>query len=219
MNLSVVNVVPWQQAMHSDFIVSFVTWKKIYPRPYDGDDRDDAVVLWIAFASLFAVVAGLFARAAYAAAVDGAFFPLFARLHPKKIFSLCLAVIHRRAGFSFLSAAEAGTSDQRHPGHADPGAVRRAGHRRGDPAQAQRNGRVAVQNVVVSFAGDPVGTGLVICVLLLPAMWPGSGCCLRRLGWLCFTPRGICGRGKIFDYNVNSIYPGIRAKFRSSINY
>jgi amino acid transporter len=43
------------------------------------------LVLWIAFASLFAVVLG-YSRVPYAAAADGNFFPVFARLHPKKDF-------------------------------------------------------------------------------------------------------------------------------------
>jgi amino acid transporter len=40
------------------------------------------LVLWIAFASLFAVVLG-YSRVPYAAAADGNFFPWFARLHPR----------------------------------------------------------------------------------------------------------------------------------------
>jgi fructoselysine transporter len=43
------------------------------------------LVLWIAFASLFAVVLG-YSRVPYAAAADGNFFPWFARLHPRKDF-------------------------------------------------------------------------------------------------------------------------------------
>ncbi|HEV9037760.1 MAG TPA: APC family permease [Puia sp.] len=82
MNISVVGVIPWQQAMHSNFVVSLFM-EKIY-----GHRMAVVVtvlVLWIAFASLFAVVLG-YSRVPYAAAADGHFFPVFARLHPTKDF-------------------------------------------------------------------------------------------------------------------------------------
>jgi fructoselysine transporter len=82
MNISVVGVIPWQQAMHSDFVVSLFM-EKIY-----GIRMAQLVtllILWIAFASLFAVVLG-YSRVPYAAAADGHFFPFFAWLHPRKDF-------------------------------------------------------------------------------------------------------------------------------------
>jgi fructoselysine transporter len=82
MNISVVGVIPWQQAMHSDFVVSLFM-EKIY-----GTGMARVVtllILWIAFASLFAVVLG-YSRVPYAAAADGHFFPFFAWLHPRKDF-------------------------------------------------------------------------------------------------------------------------------------
>lgn len=82
MNLSVVGVIPWQQAMHSDFVVSLFM-EKIYGT---GMARvATLLILWIAFASLFAVVLG-YSRVPYAAAADGHFFPFFGWLHPKKDF-------------------------------------------------------------------------------------------------------------------------------------
>jgi amino acid transporter len=44
-----------------------------------------ALVLWIAFASLFAVLLG-YSRVPYAAALDGNFFKMFGALHPTKNF-------------------------------------------------------------------------------------------------------------------------------------
>jgi fructoselysine transporter len=82
MNLSVVGVIPWQQAMNSDFVVSLFM-EKIYGAR--TAQVATVLVLWIAFASLFAVVLG-YSRVPYAAAADGNFFPLFARLHPRKEF-------------------------------------------------------------------------------------------------------------------------------------
>jgi fructoselysine transporter len=82
MNLSIVHVVPWQQAMQSDFVVS-AFMEKIYG--HRTAMVATMLVLWIAFASLFAVVLG-YSRVPYAAALDGSFFPFFAKLHPKKSF-------------------------------------------------------------------------------------------------------------------------------------
>jgi amino acid transporter len=82
MNISVASVIPWQQAMHSDFVVSLFM-EKIY-----GTHMAQVatlLILWIAFASLFAVVLG-YSRVPYAAAADGHFFPFFAWLHPRKDF-------------------------------------------------------------------------------------------------------------------------------------
>jgi fructoselysine transporter len=92
-----VNVVPWQQAMHSDFIVSLFM-EKIYG--HRTAIIATVLVLWVAFASLFAVVLG-YSRVPYAAAVDGAFFPLFARLHPRKSFPYISLLFIGALGFLF----------------------------------------------------------------------------------------------------------------------
>jgi fructoselysine transporter len=82
LNYSVATVVPWQEAQQYDFIVS-IFFEKIYgaipARIATG------LILWIAFASLFAVLLG-YSRVPYAAASDGNFFKVFARLHPTKNF-------------------------------------------------------------------------------------------------------------------------------------
>jgi amino acid transporter len=97
MNFSIVGVIPWQQAMHSDFVISLFM-EKIY------GERTARVatllVLWIAFASLFAVVLG-YSRVPYAAAADGNFFPVFARLHPKKDFPYVSLLFVSGLGFCF----------------------------------------------------------------------------------------------------------------------
>lgn len=82
MNFSVVGVIPWQEAMHSKFAISLFMEKIYGPRTAQVATM---LVLWIAFASLFAVVLG-YSRVPYAAAADGNFFPWFARLHPRKNF-------------------------------------------------------------------------------------------------------------------------------------
>ena len=82
MNWSVAVVIPWEEARNYDFIVSIFI-ERIYGT---GAARiGTALVLWIAFASLFAVLLG-YSRVPYAAAADGNFFRVFARLHPTKHF-------------------------------------------------------------------------------------------------------------------------------------
>jgi fructoselysine transporter len=97
MNISIVSVVPWQQAMKSDFIVS-TFMEKIYGTK--AAVIATVLVLWIAFASLFAVVLG-YSRVPYAAAADGHFFPLFAKLHPTKHFPYISLLFLGAVGFVF----------------------------------------------------------------------------------------------------------------------
>jgi len=97
MNLSVVGVVPWQEAMHSDFVIS-TFMEKIYG--HRTALVATGLILWVAFASLFAVVLG-YSRVPYAAAVDGHFFPIFARLHPTKSFPYISLLFIGALGFIF----------------------------------------------------------------------------------------------------------------------
>ncbi len=82
MQTSLLGVVPWREAQNSPFIASlfvqrlygtgaahFVTW----------------MVLWIALASVFSLLLG-YSRVPYSAALDGNFFPIFAKVHPTKHF-------------------------------------------------------------------------------------------------------------------------------------
>ena len=97
MNLSIVGVIPWKEAMNSKFVISLFM-ERIY------GERTARIatllVLWIAFASLFAVVLG-YSRVPYAAAADGNFFPIFARLHPKKDFPYVSLLFVGGLGFCF----------------------------------------------------------------------------------------------------------------------
>lgn len=82
LNLSITRVIPWQEAQHSEFIVSsFIN--KIYGSQVAIIAT--VMVLLIAFSSLFAVMLG-YSRVPYAAAADGQFFSVFAKLHPVKNF-------------------------------------------------------------------------------------------------------------------------------------
>jgi amino acid transporter len=79
MNLSIIAVVPWREAMQSKFIAAqFI--EKLYGARAAG--AVTALVLWTAFASVFALLFG-YSRIPYAAAVDGHFFKVFSHLHPR----------------------------------------------------------------------------------------------------------------------------------------
>ena len=82
MNISVVSVIPWQEARHSEFIISTFI-EKLYGA--FAAKIATIMVLWIALASLFAVMLG-YSRIPYAAAIDGSFFKIFAKVHPSKYF-------------------------------------------------------------------------------------------------------------------------------------
>lgn len=88
MNLSIIGVVPWREFVpaevnpNSDFVVS-IFMERIYGSGVATIFT--AMVLWTAFGSVFALLLG-YSRIPYAAAKDGYFFRVFARLHPKKNF-------------------------------------------------------------------------------------------------------------------------------------
>ncbi|MBS1654815.1 MAG: amino acid permease, partial [Bacteroidetes bacterium] len=82
MNRSISGVIPWQEAKQYDFVISIFI-ERIYG--VTAAKIATALVLWIAFASLFAVLLG-YSRVPYAAAVDGNFFKPFGKLHPTKNF-------------------------------------------------------------------------------------------------------------------------------------
>jgi amino acid transporter len=78
MNLSIMGVVPWREAMQSPYIAA-----EFMQRIYGGwaGIAVTLMILWTSVASVFALMLG-YSRIPYAAALDGYFFPVFARLHP-----------------------------------------------------------------------------------------------------------------------------------------
>ena len=94
-NFSVIGVVPWREFVpanqhpESNFIVS-IFMEKIYGKGLAT--LFTAMVLWTAFGSVFALLLG-YSRVPYAAAIDGYFFKVFARLHPKKNFPYISLVV------------------------------------------------------------------------------------------------------------------------------
>ncbi len=102
MNVSVSSVIPWQEIKawqdsgQNNFVVS-----TFIERLYGTGAAKIATVmiLWVALASLFAVMLG-YSRVPYAAAADGAFFKFFGKLHPTKNFPYVSLLV--LAGFAFV---------------------------------------------------------------------------------------------------------------------
>jgi amino acid transporter len=94
-NFSVIGVVPWREFVpadkhpESDFIVS-IFMERIWGSGVATFFT--AMVLWTAFGSVFALLLG-YSRVPYAAAIDGYFFKIFGRLHPKKNFPYVSLVV------------------------------------------------------------------------------------------------------------------------------
>jgi amino acid transporter len=82
MNVSVVSVIPWQQAKESEFVISEFMQSLM---GHTAATIITCLVLWVAFASVFSATLG-YSRIPYAAARDGEFFKVFEKLHPTKNF-------------------------------------------------------------------------------------------------------------------------------------
>lgn len=82
MNISVASVLPFDRVAHSPFVVS--EFIEVLGGPTAAKVAT-ILILWVAFASVFSATLG-YSRIPYAAAKDGAFFKIFARLHPTKNF-------------------------------------------------------------------------------------------------------------------------------------
>jgi amino acid transporter len=101
MNACIVSVLPMQQAMSSKSTVAdFVA--VLAGRPVAR--LVTGLILWTAFASVFSLTLG-YSRILFAAARDGNFFPVFARLHPTEGYPVValLALGGAASVFSFLN--------------------------------------------------------------------------------------------------------------------
>jgi amino acid transporter len=78
MNIAIIGVIPWQEAMQSENIASLFM-ERLYGRPVAV--AFTGLILWTSLACLFAITLG-YSRIPYAAAKSGDFFPVFAFLHP-----------------------------------------------------------------------------------------------------------------------------------------
>lgn len=82
MNVSIIAVIPWREAVKSTAIVSDLMQRVYGPA---AARVMTLLILWTSFASIFAIMIG-YSRVPYAAAAEGEFFSVFGRLHPTKRF-------------------------------------------------------------------------------------------------------------------------------------
>ncbi len=145
MNITIIGVIPWREAIRSTSIVSeFIN--RIYGMR--AAQAATVLVLWTTFASVFAVLLG-YSRVPYAAAVDGRFFGAFARLHPSKNFSKFFGTFHGNHVRSRV-LAESGSAHQRSYRYSGIDSVHRAGCGRHAHPQKPARHRAPVPNAALS---------------------------------------------------------------------
>jgi len=97
MNISVTSVIPWHEIREHDFVLS------LFMQRLMGSTAAKVItvlILWVAFASVFSATLG-YSRIPYAAAADGAFFKVFARLHPTRKFPYVSLLVLGSVAFVF----------------------------------------------------------------------------------------------------------------------
>jgi amino acid transporter len=97
MNISVASVLPMDTIKKSPFVVS--AFMETLAGPVAATIIT-ALILWVAFASVFSGTLG-YSRIPYAAAKDGAFFSVFAKLHPTKHFPYISLLVLGAVAFVF----------------------------------------------------------------------------------------------------------------------
>lgn len=87
MTITIIGVVPWREAIDPNGLAYRAIVADFIQRLYGSKAAVvmTILILWTTFASIFAVMLG-YSRVPYAAAVDGRFFKVFARVHPTKRF-------------------------------------------------------------------------------------------------------------------------------------
>ena len=98
MNISVMGVIPWQTVRADDKYLVSSFMEQVHGK--QAGVFVTVLILCIALASLFAVVLG-YSRVPYAAAEDGNFFKVFAKLHPTKNFPYISLIVLCVVGFLF----------------------------------------------------------------------------------------------------------------------
>jgi amino acid transporter len=101
MNVAILGVVPWREAMRSENIAALFM-ERLFGR--NVAVAFTGLIVWTALACLFAATLA-YSRIPYAAARDGDFFRVFARVHPRKAYPTValFALSGLTAAFCFLS--------------------------------------------------------------------------------------------------------------------
>ncbi len=110
MNVSILGVIPWRELVRdsnsreSHYVISLMM-QRLYGS-WAGS-LATLLIMWTAFGSVFSLLLG-YSRVPYAAAIDGNFFNIFGRVHPKHKFPYVSLLTLGCVGllFCFLSLAE-----------------------------------------------------------------------------------------------------------------
>jgi len=110
MNLSILGVIPWQElAAAAKTDTRYYVVSTLMQRVYGSwaGYLVSALIMWTAFSSVFSLLLG-YSRVPYAAALDGNYFRVFARVHPQGRFPYVslLALGAVAAAFCFLRLAD-----------------------------------------------------------------------------------------------------------------
>jgi APA family basic amino acid/polyamine antiporter len=110
MNISILGVIPWRElatsgASNSKLYVVSTLMERVYG--HGAASLVSVLVMWTAFASVFSLTLG-YSRVPYAAALDGNYFRVFARVHPvyRIPYVSVLALAGVAALFCFLRLAD-----------------------------------------------------------------------------------------------------------------
>jgi len=110
MNVSILGVIPWREmasagAANSKLYVVSTLMERVYG--HGAGSVISVLVMWTAFASVFSLTLG-YSRVPYAAALDGNYFRVFARVHPvhRIPYVAVLALAGVAALFCFLRLAD-----------------------------------------------------------------------------------------------------------------
>jgi len=110
MNISILGVIPWRElgqagTANSKLYVASTLMQRVYGQ--GAASVISVLVMWTAFASVFSLTLG-YSRVPYAAALDGNYFRVFARVHPVHQFPYVslLALAGVAALFCFLRLAD-----------------------------------------------------------------------------------------------------------------
>ena len=98
MNIGVMSVISWQDVRPDEKHLASIFMEQVYG--HTAAVVITVLILWIALASLFAIVLG-YSRVPYAAAADGNFFRIFARIHPTKNFPYVSLIFISALGLLF----------------------------------------------------------------------------------------------------------------------
>jgi amino acid transporter len=103
MNMSIISVIDWKEIKNwqnsgiNNFVVSIFI-ERLYG--HAAANIATVMILWVALASLFAVLLG-YSRVPYAAAINGSFFKIFGKLHPTKNFPYISLLVLASIAFIF----------------------------------------------------------------------------------------------------------------------